>query len=195
VLSQSPETWIAWVRLVLVQDGGLSYDDAEDGVTCILLFYHRRTGDYPWKETKPDVLLLRTLCHDYASAYWRKQKRRERLLDGWMPPSPESSRHLEAIAIGELCAQEFMQALSARLRAVARRRLQGDTCAEIAQSLGVSRGTAQAYLRDPRQLFKKFFGYDPTKRGSRGSNRYGKLDGKEGMEDENSRTDTGGGRQ
>ena len=65
MLSQSPERWIAWVRLVLVQDGGLSYDDAEDGVTCILLSYHRRTGDYPWKETKPDVLLqapIRIAC-------------------------------------------------------------------------------------------------------------------------------------
>jgi len=104
------------VRLVLVQDGGLSYDDAEDGVTCILLFYHRRTGDYPWKETKPDVLLLRTLCHDYASAYWRKQKRRERLLDGWMPPSPEGSGHLEAIAIGELCAVDINDAFPTSAR-------------------------------------------------------------------------------
>jgi hypothetical protein len=104
------------VRLVLVQDGGLSYDDAEDGVTCILLSYHRRTGDYPWQETKPDVLLLRTLCHDYASAYWRKQKRRERLLDGWMPPSPESSRHLEAIAIGELCAVDINDAFPTSAR-------------------------------------------------------------------------------
>jgi len=180
------------VRLVLVQDRGLSYDDAEDGVTCILLFYHRRTGDYPWKETKPDVLLLRTLCHDYASAYWRKQKRRERLLDGWMPPSPEGSGHLEAIAIGELCAQEFVQALSPRLRAVARLRLQGDTCADIAQSLGVSPGTVQAYLRDLRQLLRKFLGYDPTKRGSRDSNNYGKLDGKEGMKDGDLQADEGG---
>jgi hypothetical protein len=104
------------VRLVLVQDGGLSYDDAEDGVTCILLSYHRRTGDYPWQETKPDVLLLRTLCHDYASAYWRKQKRRERLLDGWMPPSPEGSGHLEAIAIGELCAVDINDAFPTSAR-------------------------------------------------------------------------------
>jgi DNA-binding CsgD family transcriptional regulator len=89
---------------------------------------------------------------------------------------------LEAIAISDLCAQEFMQALSPRLRAVARRRLQGDTCAEIAQSLGVSRGTVQAYLRDLRQLFRKFLGYDPTKRGSRDSNRLWKARWKGGHE-------------
>jgi DNA-directed RNA polymerase specialized sigma24 family protein len=184
---------MSWVRRVVVEGGGLSYDDAEDGVTFILLSYYRRTGDCPWKQSEPDVFLLRTLCHDYASAYWRKQKRREHLLEGWDAPSLEGYRNVEAIAISEMCAQEFLDALSPRLRAVARLRLQGDTCAQIAQSLGVSPGTVQAYLRDLRQLFKKFFGYDPTKRGSRDSNSYGKLDGKEGMKDENSQTDMWGG--
>lgn len=190
--SQSPERWIAWVRRICVEDGDLPYDDAEDGVNPVLLRYHRRTGSYPWQQSEPDVFLLRTLCRDYASAYWRKQKRRERLTEGWMPALSDGCRSVERIAIGELCVQEFLNTVPPRLRKVAQLRLQGDTCAEIAESLGVSTGTVQAYLRDLRQLFKRFYGYDPTKRGSGDSNSYGELDEKEGTQDENSQNDTGG---
>lgn len=190
--SQSPERWIAWVRRICVEDGDLPYDDAEDGVNPVLLRYHRRTGSYPWQQSEPDISLLRTLCHDYASAYWRKQKRRERLTEGWMPALSDGCRSVERIAIGELCVQEFLNTVPPRLRKVAQLRLQGDTCAEIAESLGVSTGTVQAYLRDLRQLFKRFYGYDPTKRGSGDSNSYGELDEKEGTQDENSQNDTGG---
>lgn len=151
--SQSPERWMAWIRRICVVEGGLRYDDAEDGVTLVLLSYHRRTGGYPWQQSEPDVLLLRTLCHDYTNAFWRKGKRRERLTEGRMPAPSDGQRSMEWIALGELCAQEFLDTLSPRLREVARLRLQGDTCAEIAESLGASTGTVQAYLRDLRAHF------------------------------------------
>lgn len=189
---QSPARWMAWLRRVCVEDGDLPYDDAEDGVNPVLLRYHRRTGSYPWQQSEPDVFLLRTLCRDYASAYWRKQKRRDRLTEGWKPALSDGCHSVEAIATSDLCARAFLDTLSPRLRKVAQLRLQGDTCTEIAESLGVSTGTVQAYLRDLRQFFKKFFGYDPTKQGSGDSNSNRKLDGKEDTKDENSQIDTGG---
>lgn len=149
MLSQSPERWIEWVRCVCVMDGRLPEDEAEDGATPILLSYYRRTGSYPWQQPAPDIPLLRTLCHDYANAFWRKQKRRDRLLERWMPLSSDGHRGVEAMAIDELCAQEFLDSLPPRLRELLHYRLQGDTCAQIAERLGVSAGTVQAYLRDP----------------------------------------------
>ena len=192
MLSQCPERWIEWIRWVCMVDGGLPQDEAEDGATPILLSYYRRTGSYPWQQPMPDVPLLRTLCHDYANAFWRKQKRRDRLLERWMTLSSDGYRSVEAAAIDELCASEFLDSLPPRLRELVRYRLQGNTCPQIAEKLGVSAGTVQAYLRDLRQLFKKFFGYDLTKRGGRDSNSYGKIEGREDMNDEDSQTDTGG---
>lgn len=86
---------------------------------------------------------------------------------------------VETLAIDELDAERFANSLPERLREVLELRLQGHTCAEIAQQMSLSPGTVKAYLAELRKKFVKYYGYDPTKTPCCDGNIYGSFSGAE----------------
>lgn len=161
----------------------LQREQAEECVTQVFLRYSTRSDVPPWGKHAPPPLLWR-LARDVLCEHFRQQAREKQRLENLrcvLKCGAETC--VEALAVDELDAERFANNLPERLREVLQLRLQGYTCAQIAQQMSLSPGTVKAYLAELRKKFVKYYGYDPTKSPSRDGNIYGSLSGVEASVD------------
>jgi hypothetical protein len=149
----------------------------------VFLRYSTRSDVPPWGKHALPPLLWR-LARDVLCEHFRQQAREKQRLEPLRCVLKcDAETCVEALAVDELDAERFANNLPERLREVLQLRLQGYTCAQIAQQMSLSPGTVKAYLAELRKKFVKYYGYDPTKSPSRDGNIYGSLSGVEASVD------------
>lgn len=157
----------------------LKREQAEECVTQVFLRYSTKTDTPAWGTGAPPLLFWR-LARDVLCEYFRQQERQRQQMEKLRAALTNTCECCaEMLAIDRLDAERFANRLPNRLREVLELRLQGYTCAEIARQLSLSPGTVKAYLAELRKKFAQYYGYDPTKKGSRDGNIYGSLSGGE----------------
>ncbi|GBC95594.1 hypothetical protein HRbin16_01385 [bacterium HR16] len=157
----------------------LKREQAEECVTQVFLRYHAKADAPPWDADTPPPLFWR-LARDVLCEHFRRQTREKQRLEKLQCAlTCNAETCVETLAVDELDAERFANSLPERLRQVLELRLQGYTCAQIAEQMSLSPGTVQAYLAELRKKFVKYYGYDPTKSPSRDGNIYGSLSGAE----------------
>lgn len=167
-MARTEGEWLLQVRKLCVSTA-LPLQDAEDCVAETLIRYCRWRGAYPWEEAVPDEPLLRLLAHNVAREYQRTAARRQRLERVYCAVQQAliaTAPDLEQQAVSNAHATQFRAELPRYLKRTLTLLEAGYTPAEIASVLGVCESTVRAYRRALRARFVRFFGYDPTNRGS-----------------------------
>ncbi len=167
-MATTPDVWIEWIHTLCIR-AGLSAPDAEECVCEILQRYCRRRGAYPWNELAPDERLLRLVAHNVACEYQRTSAHRQRPERDYCAQQQALARAAETPehqAISNVDAERFRAKLPRYLRETLTLLEAGYTPAEIARTLGVCESTVRTYRRELKAKFVKYFGYDPTNRGS-----------------------------
>lgn len=157
--NDTPDHW-ASLALKFWRSHGVSPEAAQELLIELFLRYSQRQLLPPWGQGMPPPV-LRQIVRDLLTEHWRWQSRTKRQMDALRAhyccmEQPCLAREIDPLL--------FRNDLPLRLREVLSLRLEGETCAEIAQHLGIGTGTVKSYLRQLRQKFVEFFGYDPTKR-------------------------------
>ena len=157
----------------------LKREQAEECVTQVFLRYHTKADAPPWGVGTPPPLFWR-LARDVLCEHFRRQTQvKQRLEKLQFALTCDAETCVETLAIDELDAERFVNSLPDRLRRVLELRLQGYTCAEVAEQMSLSPGTVKAYLAELRKKFVKYYGYDPTETPCCDGNIYGSFSGAE----------------